>query len=279
CVANAEKLHGKELSYNNILDLNAAFELVREFEPPTVVIVKHNNPCGVAQAAAVDEAYRRAFETDPVSAFGGIVAVNRPVDKAAAEEMVKIFLEAVIAPDFTPDALEVLRQKKDLRLLKTGPLTGQTTDWMDVRKVNGGLLIQEVDRKVADRAALKVVTKRAPTDEEVEELLFSFAVVKHVKSNAIVVSKNRQVLGVGAGQMNRVGSARIAFGQAGEKARGAVLASDAFFPFPDTVIEAAEAGIAAIIQPGGSLKDEESIKVCDEYGMAMVFTGMRHFRH
>lgn len=279
CVANAEKLHGKELSYNNILDLNAAFELVREFEPPTVVIVKHNNPCGVAQAAAVDEAYRRAFETDPVSAFGGIVAVNRPVDKAAAEEMVKIFLEAVIAPDFTPDALEVLRQKKDLRLLKTGPLTGQTTDWMDVRKVNGGLLIQEVDRKVADRAALKVVTKRAPTDEEIEELLFSFAVVKHVKSNAIVVSKNRQVLGVGAGQMNRVGSARIAFGQAGEKARGAVLASDAFFPFPDTVIEAAKAGIAAIIQPGGSLKDEESIKVCDEYGMAMVFTGMRHFRH
>ncbi|MEW6574714.1 MAG: bifunctional phosphoribosylaminoimidazolecarboxamide formyltransferase/IMP cyclohydrolase [Bacillota bacterium] len=279
CVANAEKLHGKELSYNNILDLNAAFELVREFDAPTVVIVKHNNPCGVAQATAVDQAYRLAFETDPVSAFGGIVAVNRDVDRAAAAEMVKIFLEAIIAPDFTPDALEVLTQKKDLRLLKTGPLTGQTTDWMDLRKVNGGLLVQGVDRKVADRDALKVVTKRAPTPDEIEELLFCFAVVKHVKSNAIVVSKNRQVLGVGAGQMNRVGSARIAFEQAGEKARGAVLASDAFFPFPDTAIEAAKAGIAAIIQPGGSLKDEDSIKVADEHGMAMVFTGMRHFRH
>lgn len=279
CVANAEKLQGKELSYNNILDINAAFELVREFDTPTVVIVKHNNPCGVAQAAAVDEAYRLAFETDPVSAFGGIVAVNRDVDRAAAEEMVKIFLEAIIAPDFLPDALEVLTQKKDLRLLKTGSLHGRTADWLDLRKVNGGLLVQEVDRKVAVRDALKVVTKRAPTPDEIEELLFCFTVVKHVKSNAIVVSKNRRVLGVGAGQMNRVGSARIALGQAGEKARGAVLASDAFFPFPDTAIEAAKAGITAIIQPGGSLKDQDSIKVADEHQMAMVFTGMRHFRH
>mgnify|MGYP000085463547 CR=1 FL=1 len=279
CVANAEKLHGKELSYNNILDLDAALELVREFDAPTVVIVKHNNPCGVAQAATVAEAYRIAFEADPVSAFGGIVAVNRTVDRAAAEEMVKIFLEAIIAPDFEADALEILRQKKDLRLLRTGPLGGPTNDWMSVRKVSGGLLLQEVDRKVADREALKVVTKRAPSPEEIEELLFAFAVVKHVKSNAIVVTKNRQVLGVGAGQMNRVGSARIALAQAGEKARGAVLASDAFFPFPDTVLEAAKAGVTAIIQPGGSLKDAEAIAAADAHGIAMVFTGLRHFRH
>ncbi|MEW6172802.1 MAG: bifunctional phosphoribosylaminoimidazolecarboxamide formyltransferase/IMP cyclohydrolase [Bacillota bacterium] len=279
CVGNAEKLHGKELSYNNILDLNAAFELVREFDVPTVVIVKHNNPCGVAQAAAVGEAYRLAFETDPVSAFGGIVAVNRPVDKAAAEEMVKIFLEAIIAPEFTADALEVLKQKKDLRLLSVGTLTGQTTDWMDIRKVNGGLLVQDADRKVADKDALKVVTKRAPSPEELDELLFGFTIVKHVKSNAIVVTKGKQLVGVGAGQMNRVGSAKIAFEQAGEKARGAALASDAFFPFPDTVLEAARAGITSIIQPGGSLKDAESIKAADEHGIAMVLTGMRHFRH
>ena len=279
CVGNAEKLHGKELSYNNILDLNAAFELVREFDAPTVVIVKHNNPCGVAQAAAVADAYQRAFEVDPVSAFGGIVAVNRPVDAPAARKMIEIFLEAIIAPDFTGEALEILKQKKDLRLLKTGPLAGQTTDWMDVRKVNGGLLVQDVDRRVADTAALKVVTKRAPTAGELEELLFAFAVVKHVKSNAIVLSRDKQIIGVGAGQMNRVGSARIAIEQAGDKAKGAVLASDAFFPFPDTAIEAAKAGITAIIQPGGSLKDADSIKVADENGMAMVFTGMRHFRH
>ncbi len=279
CVGNAEKLHGKELSYNNILDLNAAFELVREFDAPTVVIVKHNNPCGVAQAGTVADAYQRAFEVDPVSAFGGIVAVNRPVDAPAAQKMVEIFLEAVIAPDFTADALEVLKQKKDLRLLKTGPLTGQTTDWMDLRKVNGGLLVQDTDRQVADVGAVKTATKRAPTPEELEELLFAFTVVKHVKSNAIVLSKDKQIIGVGAGQMNRVGSARIAVEQAGEKARGAVLASDAFFPFPDTAIEAAKAGITAIIQPGGSLKDADSVKVADEHGMAMVFTGMRHFRH
>lgn len=279
CVANAEKLQGKALSYNNILDLNSALELVREFEETTVVIIKHNNPCGVAQGATVAEAYRRAYEADPVSAFGGIVAANRPVDEEAAKAMLEIFLEVIAAPDFTPEALKLFQSKPNLRLLRTGPLTAQSSDWCDLRKVNGGLLFQEADREVLDRAVLTVVTKRQPTPSEMEELIFAFKVVKHVKSNAIVVSKNRQVLGVGAGQMNRVGAARISLEQAGDRARGAVLASDAFFPFPDTVELAARAGITAIIQPGGSVRDEESIKVADEHNIAMVFTGMRHFRH
>ncbi|MGO0123324.1 bifunctional phosphoribosylaminoimidazolecarboxamide formyltransferase/IMP cyclohydrolase [Desulfothermobacter acidiphilus] len=278
-VANAEQLQGKELSYNNILDLNSALELVREFAEPTVVIVKHNNPCGVAQDRTVAGAYRRAYEADPVSAFGGIVAVNRVVDEEAARAMLEIFLEAIIAPDFTQGALELLRGKTNLRLLRTGGLEQASGDWRDLRKVSGGLLFQEADRTVFDPANLKVVTRRKPTPEEMEELLFAFKVVKHVKSNAIVVSKNRQVLGVGAGQMNRVGSARISLEQAGEKARGAVLASDAFFPFADTVELAARAGITAIIQPGGSIRDQDSINLADEHNLAMVFTGMRHFRH
>lgn len=279
CVGNAVQLSGKELSYNNILDLNSAFEIVREFTEPAVVIIKHNNPCGCACSSELADAYRKAFEADPVSAFGGIVAINRVVDAATAEEMAKIFLEAVIAPGYNEDALEILKGKSGLRIMKTGEIDGQTNDILEVRKVNGGLLVQEADREVLRLPDLKVVTKKQPTKEEMDELIFAMTVVKHVKSNAIVVTKRRQLIGVGAGQMNRVGSARIAFEQAGEKARGAVLGSDAFFPFSDTIIEAAKAGITAIIQPGGSVRDEESIKACDEYGIAMVMTGMRHFKH
>ncbi len=279
CIANARQLNGKELSYNNILDANSALELVREFSEPCVVIIKHNNPCGTALAETLADAYRKAYETDTVSAFGGIVALNREVDAEVAAEMAKIFLEAVVAPDFAPEALEILCQKPNLRVLKTGDLGQQTTDELEVRKVNGGLLVQQTDRVVVDFEELKVVTERQPDPAEMKELLLAMTVVKHVKSNAIVLAKEGQIIGVGAGQMNRVGSARIAYQQAGEKARGSVLASDAFFPFRDTVDEAAKFGIKAIIQPGGSIRDEESIKACNEHGIAMVFTGIRHFKH
>ncbi|MEG6617287.1 bifunctional phosphoribosylaminoimidazolecarboxamide formyltransferase/IMP cyclohydrolase [Peptococcaceae bacterium 1198_IL3148] len=279
CIANAEQLHGKELSYNNILDANAALELVREFRQPSAVIVKHNNPCGCASAEEISTAYERALEGDPVSAYGGIVAVNQTVDGMAAEKMSEIFLEAVIAPDFTDEALEILTQKKNLRLLKTGDLTEQTNDTMELRKVNGGLLMQQFDRQLLNPEALKVATEKQPTQEELDEMIFAMTIVKHVKSNAIVVTKDRQLIGVGAGQMNRVGSANIAFKQAGDKVKGAVLASDAFFPFRDTVDAAAEYGITSIIQPGGSIRDEDSIAACNEHGISMVFTGMRHFKH
>jgi phosphoribosylaminoimidazolecarboxamide formyltransferase/IMP cyclohydrolase len=279
CTGNAVQLQGKELSYNNILDLNAALELVREFKDPAAVIVKHNNPCGTACRENLVEAYQMAFETDPVSAFGGVVAFNRPVDRVTAEEMTKIFLEAVIAPEFEPGARELLAAKTDLRLMVTGSLDIPSSDSLDLRKVNGGLLLQDADNIVLNRDNLKVVTEKVPTPEEIEELIFAMTIVKHVKSNAIVVTRGRRLIGVGAGQMNRVGSARIALEQAGEAARGAMLASDAFFPFKDTVEQAAAAGIGFIIQPGGSLKDQESIDACNKYGIAMVFTGMRHFRH
>lgn len=279
CVGRAEQLAGKELSYNNILDLNAALELVREFEQPAAVIVKHNNPCGTAIAGDVAAAYRLAYEGDPVSAFGGIVAVNRAITVEAAEEIAKIFIEAVIAPDYTPEALEILAGRTGLRVLKTGDLAGQSTDGIDIRKVNGGLLVQDADRELFRRDNLKVATAAQPTPGQMEEMAFAMAIVKHVKSNAIVITKDKQLIGVGAGQMNRVGSARIALEQAGEKARGAVLASDAFFPFRDTLDEAARYGVAAVIQPGGSLRDEESVKAADEHGMVMVLTGMRHFKH
>lgn len=279
CVANAQQLHGKELSYNNILDINSAFEAVKEFKATTAVIVKHNNPCGVASADKLIDAYKMAYEGDPVSAYGGIVAFNVPVDAPTAEEMNKIFLEAVIAPDYDEDALDILKQKENLRILKTGPIDGHDSDRFDLRKVNGGLLVQDFDRGVVDQNKLKVVTKCTPVQEQMDDLLFAMAVVKHVKSNAIVVVKNQKVLGVGAGQMNRVTSARIALGQAGAEAKGAVLASDAFFPFSDTLEEAVAAGISAVIQPGGSVRDDESIAVADNNDMAMVFTGMRHFRH
>jgi len=279
-VGTARQLSGKELSYNNILDVNAALELVREFTEPAAVIVKHNNPCGVACRSTLDQAYRLAYQADPVSAFGGIVAFNRPVDEACARECAEIFLEAVIAPGFEPPALALLKEKrKDLRLLAAGDLSTQSNDRLEVRKVNGGFLLQEFDRGESGQTDWRVVTRRSPGEEQKVDLLFAMTVVKHVKSNAIVVAKGLQVLGVGAGQMNRVGSARLALAQAGDAARGAVLASDAFFPFADTLEEAARAGITAIIQPGGSMRDADSIRLADEYGLAMVFTGMRHFKH
>jgi len=278
-VGTAIQLQGKELSFNNIMDSNAAFECVREFTEPAAVIIKHNNPCGVASADRLVDAYTGAFDADPVSAFGGIVATNRPVDKAAAEEMTKTFLEVVIAPGFDADALEVFRAKENFRVLKTGGMPEGAPRGWDMKAVSGGLLVQDVDKGQLKIEDLKVVSKKQPTKEELEELLFAWKVVKHVKSNAIVVTKDKCTLGVGAGQMNRVNSARIAINQAGDKVKGAVLASDAFFPFRDTVDEAAKAGITAIIQTGGSLRDEESIQAADEYGMVMILTGLRHFKH
>ncbi|HAG08696.1 MAG TPA: bifunctional phosphoribosylaminoimidazolecarboxamide formyltransferase/inosine monophosphate cyclohydrolase [Desulfotomaculum sp.] len=297
CVANAVQIAGKELSYNNIADLDAALKLVQEFTDPAVVIVKHNNPCGVAVSRSskpevrtsnlephtsnLEKAYQKAFESDPVSAFGGIVACNYPVDEPCAKAMAEIFLEAVAAPEFTAQAKEILNKKSNLRLLKTGPFSRDEIqgERFEVRKVGGGLLVQEADEETVNLNELKVVTQKQPTPEQLTELIFAFTIVKHVKSNAIVITKEHQLIGVGAGQMNRVGSARIALAQAGEKARGAALASDAFFPFRDTVDEAAQAGIAAIIQPGGSIRDKESIEACDHAGIAMVFTGKRHFKH
>ncbi|OPZ74014.1 MAG: Bifunctional purine biosynthesis protein PurH [Firmicutes bacterium ADurb.Bin456] len=279
CAGNAVQLWGKELSYNNILDLNSAFELVREFTSPTAVIIKHNNPCGCACASGLAEAYKKALEGDPVSAFGGIVALNREVDAETAEDMAKMYLEAIIAPGYQEDALAILKKKSNLRLLETGEITGQTSDLLDIRKINGGLLVQEADRVVLNPSEVRVVTKRKPSAGEMEELFFAMTVVKHVKSNAIVVTRERQLIGAGAGQMNRVGSVRIALQQAGDKARGAVLGSDAYFPFSDSLQEAARAGITAVVQPGGSIRDDESIKTADEFNMAMIFTGVRHFRH
>lgn len=273
----ARKLHGKELSFNNIGDANAAWELVQEFGEPCAVGVKHANPCGVGIGADLTSAWRKAYEGDPVSIFGGIVAFNRPVTPELAQALNEIFLEVLIAPDFSPEALEVLKAKKNRILLKAEP--GRAPGAWDIKKVRGGLLVQELDEKDYAPADLKVVTRRAPTEKELADLNFAWKVVKYVKSNAIVLARDGQTVGIGAGQMNRVGAVEIAVRQAGEKARGAVLASDAFFPMPDSVEAAARAGVTAIIQPGGSIRDEDSIRAADAAGIAMVFTGIRHFRH
>jgi phosphoribosylaminoimidazolecarboxamide formyltransferase/IMP cyclohydrolase len=278
-VANASQLHGKELSFNNIIDINAALELVREFPTPAAVIVKHTNPCGTACDQTIKEAYQKALAADPVSAFGGIIAVNRVIDAETAQAMAELFVEAIIAPEFTAEALVILQAKKNVRLLVTGGETLAPVLYTDIKRVAGGLLLQNNDQFDNPRSQMTVVTKQQPTEAQWQDLLLTWKVVKHVKSNAIVVGKNGQTLGVGAGQMNRVGSAKIALEQAGEKAQGAVLASDAFFPFRDTLDTAAKAGITAIIQPGGSVRDEESIQAADEHGIAMVFTGVRHFKH
>lgn len=270
------QLHGKELSYNNIVDMEAAWNMVWEFSEPAACIIKHTNPCGAAIGADVHEAYVRSYEADSTSAFGGIVAVNRPVDIDTAKEMSKIFLEVIMAPSFDEPALSLLEKKKNIRLIV---LDKPDTHQMVLKKVSGGLLVQEEDNIVEDESTYEVVTKVEPTKEQWEALRFAWKLVKHVKSNAIVVASSHQTLGVGAGQMNRVGSAHIALTQAGEAAKGAVLASDAFFPFGDTVETAAAHGIRAIIQPGGSIRDEESIKAADEAGIAMVFTHIRHFKH
>lgn len=277
-LATAEQKNGKELSYNNINDANAALELVREFEEPAVVAVKHMNPCGVGIGSNLYEAYQKAYEADPVSIFGGIIAVNRQVDAQTAAEMKKIFLEIIIAPSFTDEALDILKSKKNLRLLTLdGASPEQNT--LKLQSVGGGLLVQEEDKRTVNKEDCQVVTNRAPTEEEWEQLLFAWKVVKHVKSNAIVLARDFRTAGVGAGQMNRVGSARIAIEQAGERAKGSVLASDAFFPMKDTVETAAAAGITAIIQPGGSIRDKESIEEANRHGIAMIFTGVRHFKH
>lgn len=288
-IAAARQLHGKELSFNNINDADGALELVKEFGPPTAVAVKHTNPCGVASAATLAEAYRLAHDADPVSIFGGIVALNRPCDGETAREIAKIFVEIVLAPEFTEEALTVLGRKKDLRLLATGNWTprlledlsaaGSVAPAWDYKRVTGGLLVQERDVWKAPPASWRVVTRAQPTEAQMKDLVFAWKVVKHVKSNAIVVVRDQRTLGVGAGQMNRIDAARYALGRAAEQARGAVLSSDAFFPFSDVVEAAGEAGIAAIIQPGGSIRDQESIEAADRLGIAMVFTGERHFRH
>lgn len=277
-ISKATQLHGKELSYNNINDANAALQIVKEFAEPAAVAVKHMNPCGVGTGATIYEAFTKAYEADPTSIFGGIIALNREVDKETAEKMHEIFLEIVIAPSFCKEALDILTQKKNIRLLTVDFAAPNTKEKLLV-SVQGGLLVQEADTRTLDDAELKVVTKREPTEQEWEALRFAWKVVKHVKSNAIVLAKDGMTIGVGAGQMNRVGAAKIAIEQAGEKAKGAVLASDAFFPMDDTVEAAAKAGITAIIQPGGSIRDADSIKKADEYGIAMVFTGIRHFKH
>lgn len=278
-IGTAEQLQGKELSFNNIMDSNAAFELVREFGEPTAVIIKHNNPCGVASRDKLIDAYRDAYAADSVSAFGGIVAFNRTVDKATAEEMIKTFLEVVIAPDFNEDALAVFQAKGNLRVLKTGGIPQGPQKGWDIKAVSGGLLVQDVDGGQLKAEDCKVVSRKQPTPAEIDEMLFAWKIVKHTKSNAIVITKDKCTLGVGAGQMNRVNSARIAIAQAGDKIQGAVLASDAFFPFRDTIDEAAKAGVTAVIQTGGSIRDDESILAVDEHDMVMLMTGLRHFKH
>lgn len=279
-----EQLHGKELSFNNINDTHGALELLKEYDEPTIVACKHSNPCGVASGKTIYEAYMKAYNTDPVSIFGGIVVSNRTIDKETAEEISKIFLEIVLAPDFTDEAFEIISKKKNIRILKLKDVEKKQPETaFDVKKVSGGILIQDIDNKLLD-GDLKVVTERKPTEKEMEDLLFTWKIVKFVKSNGIAIGKDKQSVGIGPGQVNRIWATEQAIEhgttQLGEDVvKGAVLASDAFFPFKDCVEAAAKAGITAIIQPGGSVRDEESIEACNKYGIAMVFTGMRHFRH
>jgi phosphoribosylaminoimidazolecarboxamide formyltransferase / IMP cyclohydrolase len=277
-ISAAKQLHGKALSYNNFRDADAALSIVQEFKMPAVVAVKHMNPCGVGIGETIDEAYQKAYAADPVSIFGGIIAANGLVDEAVAGRLSELFLEIVIATDFTPGALEILTKKKNLRLL-TVPSIEKGVERSVLTSVGGGLLIQDNDSLGFEDVELSFPTKRRPSEEEMRALEVAWRVVKHVKSNAIVLTKEDRTIGVGAGQMNRVGAAKIAIEQAGEEARGSVMGSDAFFPMPDTVEEAAKAGVTAIIQPGGSIRDQDSIDKADELGIAMVFTGVRHFKH
>jgi phosphoribosylaminoimidazolecarboxamide formyltransferase/IMP cyclohydrolase len=274
-VAGGEQLHGKELSYNNLVDLDAAWQLVCEFAQPASVIVKHTNPCGCAEQTTLAESYRRAFEADPVSAFGGVLAFNRPVDAETAAEISKTFIEAIAAPDFTPEARELLTTKKNLRLVKVQPVTDQYV----VKSISGGYLVQTPDLAGLDRATARVVTDRQPTEAEWAALAFGWKVVKHVKSNAIVYANNGQLLSAGAGQMSRVFSVEIGAKKSVLPLAGSIVASDAFFPFPDGLEAAAQHGITAAIQPGGSVKDAEVIAAANRLGLAMVFSGFRHFRH
>ncbi|MGL4989126.1 MAG: bifunctional phosphoribosylaminoimidazolecarboxamide formyltransferase/IMP cyclohydrolase, partial [Cetobacterium sp.] len=277
-LGNAVQLHGKELSYNNIQDTNAALEILKEFKKPTVVAVKHMNPCGVGSAENIELAWQRAYEADKISIFGGIVASNSIITKEVAEGLATLFLEIVIAPGYDKEALQIITQKKNIRVMKLD----MNTNILNKKKITSvmdGALIQEFDEKSVSKDNLVCVTDRKPTEDEIEDLIFNWNVVKHVKSNAIVVGKNNQTIGVGAGQMNRVGAAKIALEQGGERCNGSVMASDAFFPMADTVELAAKYGIKAIIQPGGSIKDALSIEECNKHGIAMVFTAVRHFKH
>ncbi len=288
-VATARQLQGKELSYNNLNDTDAAYELVAEFGGPAVAIIKHANPCGVAEGASLLEAYQKALECDPVSAFGGVVALNRRLDKAAAQAIAEIFTEVVIAPEADEDAIAVFAKKKNLRLLIAGGLPNPAAPGLFVKTVAGGFLAQSRDNGRISASDLKIVTKKKPSPEQIRDLLFAFRVAKHVKSNAIVYARDGATVGIGAGQMSRVDSARVARLKAEDAAHaagwndpktiGSVCASDAFFPFPDGLLQAVQAGSTAVIQPGGSIRDEDVIKAADEAEIAMVFTGMRHFRH
>ena len=279
-LAVAEQLHGKELSYNNINDTNGALDLLREFTEPTIVAVKHANPCGVATAKTISEAFFKANAADPTSIFGGIVASNRTIDKETAEQIHNIFIEIVVAPDFTDEALEILKQKANIRLLKLPTIMNTVpADSYDMKKVLGGLLVQEFDRKVVDLDKCRVVTKKQPTQEQMEDMIFAMKVVKHTKSNAIVVAKDKTILGIGGGQVNRIRATKQAIEHSLTDTKGAVLASDAFFPFDDCVEAANAGGISAILQPGGSVRDQLSIDSCDKFGIAMVFSGDRHFKH
>jgi len=277
-VATARQLQGKDLSFNNIIDLDAAWRAVNDFESPAAVIVKHNNPCGVGTGATLHEAFVKARQCDPTSAFGGIVGFNRTLDAPAASEAASIFLECLIAPGYEAAARDVLAEKKNLRVLEAGA-PGEMLRGLDLRRVSGGYLAQDWDLPGGDVRKARAVTKRAPTDEELRALDFAWRVAKHVKSNAIVLARADRSIGIGAGQMSRVDAVRLAVMKALQPTRGAVMASDAFFPFRDGLDEAARAGIVAVAQPGGSIKDDEVIAAADEHGMAMVFTGVRHFRH
>ena len=279
-LATAKQLHGKELSFNNINDANGALMTLKEFTEPTVVASKHANPCGVGCGETLHEAYVRAHDCDPTSIFGGIVACNREVDKATAEEMSKIFLEIVLAPSFSEEALEILTQKKNIRLMTIEGIDEPVpAGQYDMKKESGGLLIQEMDLSLYDEDALKVVTEKVPTDKEMDDMKMAMKVVKHIKSNGIVYVKDGATVGIGPGQTNRIWAAQNAIRQAESSLEGAVMASDAFFPFSDCVEAAAAAGITAIIQPGGSIRDQESIDKANELGIAMVFSGQRHFKH
>lgn len=278
-IAQAQQLHGKELSFNNIRDADAALRIMREYQEPTVVALKHMNPCGIGSASTIFAAWNAAYEADPVSIFGGIIVLNREVDLPTAEAMHKLFLEIIIAPSFTPESLEVLKTKKNIRLLTVDFTVKESTYTEETVSVLGGLLVQDEDVAMEEKQDWQVVTDRKPTEKELAAMAFAWRAVKHVKSNAIVLANEHQTVGIGAGQMNRVGSVKIAIEQAGAKTKDAVLASDAYFPMDDSVEYAAKHGIKAIIQPGGSIKDKASIDMANKYGVAMVFTGVRHFRH
>ncbi len=278
-LTSAIQLHGKELSYNNIGDTDGALEALKEFDEPTIVAAKHANPCGVGSADTLLEAYKKSYEADPISIFGGIVAANQEIDGATAAEMAKVFLEVIVAPSYSQEALDILTKKKNIRLLQLEEIGHKDKKAAKAKTVLGGLLIQSLDTELISEKDLKIVSKRKPTAQEMDDLLFAWKVVKHTKSNGIAIAKDKCTTGVGPGQVSRIWALENAIRQGGERIAGSVMASDAFFPFPDCVEAAHKAGITAIIQPGGSVRDQESIEAADRYGIAMIFTGMRHFKH